>query len=230
MINKLLNHYKTLNYELFYDILLSKINSNSNEFIQSQRFLYGFKKNNSFRENIINSITREASDLRIDVPVWFGDISNSKNRILVFGREPRDTDPIFNIEKIGRNVFATPFGIDRWNIMSSVKKKPQNKYYRVFNNLVSDENNFVVFSDVVKDYLDDFSAKRTFFEKANKEILFIKKEIYLIKPTHIITLGDYSYKFINKYFGNYKILRIRHPSHGGEKEAISQLSQLVLNQ
>ncbi len=228
IMKQLLEHYQSsLNYKHFYDILLTKIGSNSNEFIQSQRFLYGYKKNNSLTDEILISISREPSDLRIDVPVWFGDILNSKNRIIVFGREPRDTDSLFNIEKIGTNVFATPFGIDRWNINSSVKRKVQNRYYRVFNDLVSNENNFVIFSDVVKDYLDDSSALNNFFDKARKELSFLKKEIEFVKPTHIITLGDHSFRFIKEHFNNYKINRIRHPSRGGENEAKEQLSQLV---
>jgi hypothetical protein len=169
---------KLLLFDNFYNILLHNSEQDLKEFIQYSRFLAGIEKlPDPLKSKKNNKV--DVGDYRIDVPVWFGDIKKAKKRIIVFGLEPRDTDPNFNIEKIGNKVFAAPFGIDRWNEFSTVKRKPQNKYFRVFKDLIYEEDNFVLFSDIVKDYqkisdknlygINNLNARSIFFTKAQKE-------------------------------------------------------------
>jgi hypothetical protein len=229
---KLLNHYKKLNYDKYYDIILTNITKNDKEFIQVSSFLNGIKSNVADQKSDIDC---NVMDSRIDLPVWFGNINNAKKRIIVFGLEPRDTNSNFNVEKVGKNVFATPFGIDRWNAQSSIKYKPQNKYYRVFQDVITNNENFILFSDIVKDYQiiskknenrkNDKTARELFFKKATNSFSFLQEEISIINPTHIITLGIDSYEFLRQYYNEITI-RLRHPSNGGEKIAIEELKKI----
>jgi hypothetical protein len=232
-MDQLVAFYKKLGFTNFYNLINANIEHNKNEFIQSDRFLFGLNNSIVSPSNILECNT---GDIRFDIPVWFGDINKAKSRIVVFGLEPRDTDSTFNIEKIENRVYATPFGVDRWIESSSVQRKPQNRYYRVFNELVNDHSNFVLFSDVVKDYYidskhnenrkNDIIARDLFFEKAYAELDFLKEEIELIKPTHIITLGLDSYNFIKANFSEMQIFKLRHPANGGENLAKKQIKEL----
>jgi hypothetical protein len=225
--------YQQLGYQSFYDIILSNIQNESKEFIVSPQFLEGWNVEKITSKKDINC---KIGDVRIDVPVWFGNKQKAKNRVLIFGLEPRDTDSKFNIERVGEKVFATPFGVDRWNPNSTVFRKPQNKYYRVFENVVSDKANFVVFSDIVKDYelvgsndqknISDENARDTFFFKAEKALPFLVQEINHIDPTHILVMGKDSYQFLSKAFKSQNIIQLRHPSKGGEKIAKEQIMSI----
>ena len=233
-MHQLISLYQTLGFESYYDIIISNIQKNQTEFIQSGRFLSGWKAKEKSNKM---PFACKPGDTRIDVPVWFGDQQKSKKRILVLGLEPRDTDSNFNIERVGKKVFATPFGVDRWNYKSTIYRKPQNKYYRVFDKLVSDQNNFVVFSDIVKEYKlhdtvnnkskNDKNARKQFFVKAEESLPFLLKEIKHIAPTYIITMGNDSHAFLTKQCNDHNIIRLRHPSNGGEKEAIAQINTLI---
>ena len=85
----------------------------------------------------------QKGDIRIDVPVLIGDVK-SKHRVLILGLEPRHTDDVFNIMKVGNKVFATPFGIDRWYSDSK-----QGVYASAFERFLSSDKLFL-FSDFVK--------------------------------------------------------------------------------
>jgi len=232
-MNKIINFYKDLlGFDEYYDIILYNSYNNPKEFIQCPELLNGIvvqsRKSTSISTNV------ELGDFRVDVPVWFGDLKNAKNRIIVFGLEPRDTNTDFNVEKIGNKVFATPFGIDRWNEFSTVKRKPQNKYFRVFKELIFDADNFILFSDIVKEYQkvsstnlkgeNDLNARKLFFSKAEKELKNLKEEINNINPTHIVTLGNDSYFFLSKFYPEITI-RVRHPANGGEAIAKQMLKE-----
>jgi hypothetical protein len=232
-MNELVNLYKQLGFVDYYNLIQSNRKLNKTEFIQNDRLLFGLDFVNVDSFNLIEC---NDGDFRVDVPVWFGDIKNAINRIIVFGLEPRDTNSSFNIERIENKVYATPFGVDRWNNESTVVRKPQNKYFRVFKDLVNNESNFVLFSDVVKDYMvsskwnvnrkNDELARNIFFEKAKMSIGFLKKEIELIRPTHIITLGLDSYNFVKSNFKNQNVIKLRHPANGGERLALDHLNSL----
>jgi hypothetical protein len=232
----IIDFYKELlGFDEFYNIALNNSAKEPKEFIQSLEFLKGLQNEEYYSINK-NGITVNDGEFRIDVPVWFGDLSTAKKRIIVFGLEPRDTNPDFNIEKIGDKIYATPFGIDRWNDFSSVKRKPQNKYYRVFKEIISDMNNFILFTDIVKDYhvvsntnegrKNDLNARITFYSKAEKELPNLINEINNINPTHIITLGNDSYTFLSKYYPKITF-RLRHPANGGETKAKQMLKEIL---
>lgn len=143
---KLINFYqKWLGFEQFYSHIKSLIKSDQNEYIQAKTFLAGLPKNN-IQNNQINSANKKISikdgDIRCDVPVWFGDIKKSKIKIVVVGLEPRHANDRFNIERIGKTVYATPFGIDRWNYNSTIPYTPQNRYFRVFEEFLNKKKYF----------------------------------------------------------------------------------------
>lgn len=237
-MKKLISFYQeTLGFENYYSILASKIKENPTEFITSSRFLNGIKFQNDLDFN--SEITSSNGDSRIDVPVWFGELSQSTSRVVVFGLEPRDTNSNFNIEKKGNKIYATPFGVDRWNNQSTVKFKPQNKYYRVFQEMMANEKVFLLFSDVVKLYkvldaenensVNDIYARKNFLKHAEMEKGNILKELELINPTHIITLGKEANSAVKEVLPNHNnIFGLRHPANGGEKLAIEQLKKLML--
>ena len=217
---------ETLGYEDYYSIINNQ--TDENEFISNDRFLPNITNKSTGGE-----INTSVGDLRIDVPVWFGDLSKDV-RIVVLGLEPRDTDQKFNIERVGNKVFGTPFGVDRWNYKSSVFRKPQNKYFKPFNDMVSNENHFVLFSDVVKSYevvhtdnkINDSNARETFKSKYIKEKDNLMKEMEFIDPTHIITLGGVAYGTIKKMLPDYNVIKVRHPSNGGSLIALKQINEL----
>ena len=231
-MNDLIEFYrKKLGFKDFYNIIKNNIKSNPNDYIQNSRFLETIEASNisSFK-----NIKAKPGDLRIDVPVWFGNFEMTEYKIVVAGREPRDTNSDFNVEHIDNKIFACPFGVDRWNKQSSIKGKPQNKYYRVFDNLICDNKFFMLFTDIVKEYeivgnADDH-ARDTFDSKAESSKDLFIEEIKKIKPNVIISLGNETFSKIDKWFQeNFEILKvpIRHPSHGGEKEAKAQLKDFL---
>lgn len=218
----------------YYHIMKSYVNSDSTEFINSNTFLHGIEINNKI---IRKEIDTKIGDMRIDVPVWFGDISKAKLRYVVLGLEPRDTNKMFNVERVKNKVFGAPFGADRWNINSSVRGKNQNKYFRVFEDHINDANCFILFSDVVKffhiKYADkgtnDSEARSLFNRYAQDELTFLKKELKIINPHKIITLGNDTYNVVNSLIGNkFEIIKLRHPAQGGEKLAKEKLQKLTL--
>jgi hypothetical protein len=222
-----------LGFDSYYDIVINNINSSKEEFIQSANILNGYTRKPIQPPT---GIECQIGDIRIDVPIWFGNLSTAKRRIIVFGLEPRDTNSQFNLERVGSKVFASPFGLDRWNEHSTVTRRPQNRYYRVFKDLISDESNFVLFSDIVKDYkvvsgnnlnrANDLEARNNFLKKAEEGLLFLEKEIGNVSPTHILTLGNESFNFLRKHYSK-STHRLRHPSNGGEKQAKEQLKALL---
>jgi hypothetical protein len=152
-----------------------------------------------------------SGDIRVDLPICFGN-PNSKFKIVVMGLEPRNSNSKFNLERYNNYIYGTPFGIERWNF--------KNKYYKSFKELFQRKDVFVYFTDVVKEYEikttkneADKNARKTFWDKANslENIDFLKSEITIIGPTHIIALGIQSYRFLEKHFGN-NVIAVTHPS------------------
>lgn len=196
------NLYSTrYSFELFYQFLNSRLQCNF--------FLNGGNKQ-------LNSIKREEinchyGDIRVDLPVMVGN-ENSKYRIAILGLEPRDSNKKFNIERHKNYVYGTPFGIEYWN--------EKNKYYKSFNGLLNREDCFLYFTDVVKEYevleskmIADKNARKSFWIKAeqSENIHFLKEEMKLFNPTHIIALGNETYAFVKKYFGE-KAVKVIHPN------------------
>lgn len=236
----LIKFYKNwLGFNQYYNLLVNQKLSESNEFIKSPRFLYGIKNDQkNIPDNDEIPITTQLNDLRIDVPVWFGDLENSKIKIVVLGLEPRDTNSIFNIEKIGNKVFGNPFGVNRWNPKSSIRYKPQNKYFDVFRLLLDRNDVFLLFSDAVKTYEvkennaeSDNYARKIFRKEFENQKNMLLQELDLIKPTHILALGRDTYKKLSSSEINqkYKIFHIRHPAQGGKNIAKNQIETMFIS-
>ncbi|PCH66948.1 MAG: hypothetical protein COC01_06840 [Bacteroidetes bacterium] len=234
---KLEKFYKEwLGQENFYEIILNSRLNLTNEFNQSKNFLTNLKPHT---KKEWKEIVSRKGDVRIDIPVWFGDLKKSKRKLVVIGLEPRDTNSKFNVERKRKKLFGSPYGIDRWNDQSSIIGKAQNKYFRVFKNLVEDSNRFVLFTDVVKEYeivsnqksLNDKHARETFNKKSIEQSQQLIKEINIVSPDIIITLGNDAYSKVVKLLGTseFNIKKIRHPSFGGENQAIKELNKIVRN-
>jgi len=194
----------------FYQLAGHKIKDNQliNEY-------YNYGSNSSGTNDLENKVvSTEIGDLRIDLPIWFGDENSCKLKIMVLGLEPRDTKNKFNIEKIGKHVFATPFALEHWT--------NRNKYFKSFEQLIKRTDVLSYFTDVVKEYEvksskneSDKFAVANFWKKAEDPInlQFLKSEVNLLKPDFIIGLGNNSYKFLRKHFGNeLKIQKVIHPN------------------
>ncbi len=228
MIQALLTHYKKrFLFDKFYDNLLYNIATYPDYHITSKTFLKGYVSQTKVTE-YIGKILTESGDIRVDLPVWFGE-TNATNRILVIGLEPRDTDKsgLLNIERVNHYVFATPFALER----------PRGPYYTAFNDLTNREDTFTYFTDVVKTYQvcsvqnkqqDDRIARQNFSQKAQDELPFLLKEIEIIKPTKIVALGDKSFAFLKGFLDDkFDVQKVRHPSQGGAKIAKQQLTDIV---
>lgn len=236
-MKELINFHKNwLGFHKYYEIILSNKANYPTELNQNKRLLNGIELDSSIEYTEFDTKT---NDHRIDAPVWFGTLRNTKNRILVFGLEPRDTNSKFNLERVDNLVFGTPFGIDRWNSNSSVTRKPQNRYYRVFDEISNRKDTFLIFSDIVKTYkildkenndrINDEYARNNFFKKARESKTNLLKEISIINPTHIVTLGHDSTRIVKELLPEKQslITGIRHPANGGETQAKNQIYQLL---
>jgi hypothetical protein len=174
----------------------------------------------------------QKGDVRIDVPVLIGD-SKSKHRILILGLEPRHTDDVFNIMKLGNKVFATPFGIDRWYSDSK-----QGVYASAFERFLSSDKLFL-FSDFVKEYFvadPGLKGKNDELARGNFEQLFekkyrmlLEKEIEFFEPTMIIGLGkgDITKKVPKVWLEKYNVQVISHPTNGNYNRMQSEMANLI---
>jgi hypothetical protein len=175
-----------------------------------------FNKSNGLPRDFGHGITFDKieckpGEIRVDLPVSLG-LDTAIFRIAILGLEPRDSHWKYNIERITPYVFAAPFGIDRWT--------EGNKYYKSFNGLINRDDCYLYFTDVVKEYevkdskrSGDIHARKEFWKKASNidNIKFLREEMELIKPTHIVALGRYSYRFLKANFGNI-VYPVTHPN------------------
>lgn len=190
---------KRYNFQDFYEIATTLINQNK---------LFSNGSNQSVQKQKIEC---QNGDVRVDLPISFGS-EKATYRLAILGLEPRDSNSKYNINRFGKFVFGTPFGIEYWT--------EKNKYYRCFESLFQRQDCYLYFTDVVKEYEikttkneADKNARKTFWDKANslENIDFLKSEITIIGPTHIIALGIQSYRFLEKHFGN-NVIAVTHPS------------------
>jgi len=171
-------------------------------------------------------------DIRIDMPILCGNVK-SKRKVLFLGLEPRHTNDIYNIMKIGNKVYATPFGIDKW-----YSKSKQSVYASAFEKFLKLDALFL-FSDFVKEYkVIDASKKASNDQQAriNFKTLFdykyqtiLKQEIKLFEPTLIIGLGkgDISRKVPKNWLNEYNVNVISHPTNGNFNRMQSELAEIL---
>ncbi len=213
-LSKILKLYSSrYNFQNFYSIAALKI--------QSNELLFKSYKPSS-KELLINSTPIlmprvNEGDIRVDLPIWFGNDSDSSYRIMILGREPRHSNDKFNIvrDELNKVVFATPFGIELWS--------ERNKYYRSFKCLFERKDLFIYFTDVVKYYhvLDskeasDKVAKKNFWHEASNnqdKLNFLKQEIDILKPNVIVALGNDCARFLTMHFAQYYyVFPVVHPN------------------
>ncbi|UNM96541.1 hypothetical protein MMG00_01375 [Ignatzschineria rhizosphaerae] len=211
-------------FKEFYNTLLQKIKNDPITYTDNLKFLFGYQ----YKENsqTTSAFDTKVGDIRVDLPVWFGNINTAQLKIMILGLEPRDTHKNFNIERVEKYVFATPFALEL----------QKNKYTSALMKLLNHEKTFIYFSDIVKTYdvtknkeFDDKLARKNFSKRASLWHDFILKEIALIQPDLIIGLGNDSYNFLDKnlHLDNIVLKKIRHPSYGGAKIAEQQIHELL---
>jgi len=228
MIETLLNLYRQqFPFDRFYDNLLYNISAYPKYHIASQNFLAGYRPKTKIAEDIPLILTK-SGDIRVDLPIWFGDPC-AKNKIVVVGLEPRDTDKSghLNIERVENFVFGTPFALEH----------PKGPYYSAFREVTEASDTFFYFTDVVKTYqvgdscsksTDDKIARQTFWKKAHEGKAFLLEELQIIEPDNIVALGNDSFSFLNELLGaTYNVRKVRHPSQGGARIARQQLAALL---
>jgi hypothetical protein len=190
---------KIYNFQGFYEIATILINQNK---------LFSNGSNQSVKKQKIEC---QNGDIRVDLPISFG-LEKATYRLAILGLEPRDSNSKFNINRSGKFVYGTPFGIEYWT--------DKNKYYRCFEALFQRQDCYLYFTDVVKEYevkdskgAADNNARKTFWTKAALEdnITFLKSEFEIIKPTHILALGNDTHAFLKLHFGD-KVVKVIHPN------------------
>lgn len=137
-------------------------------------------------------------NIGIDLPLWFGDV-NYKNKTMVVALDPKRNDKSNHDQNKKQ-----PPEISVGSIFSlhteNGKNTGKNCYWEFISNLSKDK--FVYITDIYKIYYEtkdhkginivsnkdkEFIEKSTEIYQKNKQIL--KKEISIIKPNQIITLG-----------------------------------------
>jgi len=209
---QILNLYKSkYPFESFYDLASVKIMKNNRLLGDNYHYLVD-------NSTIIDpDFKANQGDIRVDLPIWFGDPSKVKLKVMILGREPRNSHDKYNLEASNEHkfVFGTPFGIEYWS--------EKNKYYRSFKNLIRNDEILTYFSDVVKAYEvkqtkseSDLHAKVGFWKKAeleNDNLVFLKAEVDLLQPDIIIGLGNDSYNFLKKHFASsFNVQKVIHPN------------------
>lgn len=193
------------NFQDFYELAGALINENK------------LFSNESYQSIQKQKIDCQKGDIRVDLPISFGS-ENAPFRIAILGLEPRNSNSKFNINRSGKFVFGSPFGIEHWT--------EKNKYFKCFEELIKRSDCYLYFTDVVKEYevkdskgAADKNARKTFWSKAEKKdnILFLKSELDIIELTHILALGNDTYSFLNKHFGE-KVIKVIHPNARQNKQ------------
>jgi hypothetical protein len=184
----------------------------------------------------IQVVEVKVGDSRIDAPVWFGDLATAKVRIVVAGMEPRHSDNKFNVMRVGKKVYASPFGADKW------RRNSKSIYYQAVSPLLVPDV-FVLFTDLVKDYqVESLTDKQVSDKKARKEFaekfldhtgkLFsvgyrrmFEQECSAIAPTHLIAFGRETEQLLA--IAGYTPLYVCHPANGGMNKAKEKIAELV---
>ncbi len=233
---KLLKLYENeFNANGFYTLLHHLRQNSPNEY-SNREFYLGETvqlQNSKVKEsNLDNNVKVEKNDIRIDMPILLGN-TKAKKRIMILGLEPRHTNDFYNIMKVGNQVFATPFGIDRW-----YSKSKQSIYGSAFKKFLN-ENRLFLFSDFVKEYKvidptlkggNDKKARQDFSKVFNeKYIHFLEKEIEMFSPDLIIGLGKTD---INKYvpkswLEKFKVKVISHPTNGNFPKMQKAMEEII---
>lgn len=143
----------------------------------------------------------QIKNLGIDLPIWFGDHS-SASKIMIVALDPK-RDHGSDLITLG-SIFALHMEENRTS---------QRNYWNFIKPLL--ENNFVYLTDIFKIYYEATDDKNAKFFLSNKDKEFtypdkkpyllhkelLEREISIINPNKIITLGEDSKKAIKKIKG-----------------------------
>jgi hypothetical protein len=225
----------------YFGLICTLRDKRPSEYTQITSFLSGTNKILIKDEAIssVDSIQTSIGDFRIDVPVWFGKFDNARFKVCVVGSEPRDTSSSFNIARVGNRIFASPFGADRWNCHSTIARRPQLKYFRALERLLCHPKVFLLLTDVIKEYSvvslnkshNDRYARQQFPRLIDKWRDFLTLELEIVKPDIIIAFGNTANQALMKVgLPKSDIIKVRHPSYGGERVAKEQIECIIKNQ
>lgn len=142
------------------------------------------------------NVPHNSSLLGIDLPIWFNEQEFGKSKIMLLGIDPLRNKKIFKEYKAieeSQVIIGTPYAIHDKRMRSGRSKN----YWTFIENLL--ENNFVYVTDIFKTFflINENSIIRSynFYKTSNKySNNLLRKEIELIKPDLIITLGAESYR------------------------------------
>lgn len=209
----------------WYGALKSLARTDPNEYIQIPSFLQSVSISGS-HQSFDQAVPCKQGDQRIDMPIMFGNLNDSKLRVMIVALEPRATNDAFHLKRVNNRVYATIFGAERWNNNSSLKQKLQNRYLRAFSELITDQQVFTHITDAVKSYtivnpaspdINDKYARDNFMELSEEWKPTLKMEIDEIDPHIILACGDDAFEALNSMLGGRRIKKLRHPSHGDVK-------------
>jgi len=207
------------------------------EYLQEPSFLCGIQ--GMPRNDATPPGKANPGDIRIDVPVWFGDLDTATLRVCVVGSEARATDAAFNIDRVGTKLFGSPFGADRWNRQTTVPRKPHLTYFAALQPLVNPRV-FLLLTDAVTESAvgdprnpnraNDRHARRHFRDLWEQWRAFLVAELDILRPTLVIALGNAGYEAIGDagLGRRYRAEMVRHPAQGGAvlaKEHIRRLAR-----
>jgi hypothetical protein len=139
----------------------------------------------------------------IDFPIWFdndnlNNFSNDKKRIMVIGIDPLRNERSFN--EVGANkyedvIIGTPYALHNLNVRNGRTKN----YWSFIEGLAI--KHFVYLTDIYKVffYTDSSKVERSYvyYRNSNRiemHIELLEREIELVKPDLIITLGAETYR------------------------------------
>lgn len=135
--------------------------------------------------------------LGIDFPNWFGNFSSNK-RIMIVGIDPLRNEAVFKQAKADKNeevIIGTPYALHSEKVRNG-KTRP---YWEFIKSL--SKTNFVYLTDIYKTffYTNTTKTERSYdYYRKNIHVLdsrteILEKEINLVKPDIIITLGKESF-------------------------------------
>lgn len=133
----------------------------------------------------------------VDLPYWFGE-SNSPIKIMIMGIDPLRNDKTFEefkADKVKNVLIGTPYAVHSGKMRTGRTKE----YWNFIDDLAS--KHFVYLTDIYKTffYTDSSKKTRSYVYYRNAEVqhiarYIVAKEIQVVKPDIIITLGAETFR------------------------------------
>ncbi|MCF1190113.1 uracil-DNA glycosylase family protein [Mangrovimonas sp. AS39] len=129
----------------------------------------------------------DGNGLGIDLPIWFN-WDDKPNRLMIIGIDP------LRKHNDNRLILGSPFGL----ATKGGRETQRNKYWNFVEPLLVDNSVYIM--DVYKLFVKDSDLKK---EIRNQKVFFyeiLKRELDVVKPNKIITLGKAAASSINNLF------------------------------